>query len=105
LAPYALLPAAKTANSQALYGYGLNLHERMALVKAADAYVGSFDELGCTALVSGRPAVLLGGGTGEQPDRISRGDIAVWFPDPVEPTTLAKLVLQFLSRQIGPAKN
>jgi hypothetical protein len=105
LAPYALLPAVRAANSQALYGYGLNLHERMALVKAADVYVGSFDELGCASLVSGRPAVLLGGGTGEQPDRISRGDTAVWFPDPVEPTTLAKAVLQFLSRQIGPAEN
>jgi len=99
------LPTTKAANSQSLYGYGLNLHERMALVQAADAYVGSFDEVGCAALVSGRPAVLLGGGTGEQPDRISRGDIAVWFPDPVEPTTLAKAVLQFLSRQIGPAEN
>jgi hypothetical protein len=105
LAPYASPPTAGAANSQSLYGYGLNLHERMALVQAADAYVGSFNELGCAALVSGRPAVLLGGGTGEQPDRISRGDLAVWFPDPVEPTTLAKAVLQFLSRQLGPAEN
>ena len=105
LAPYASPPAARAANSQELYGYGLSLHERMALVQAADAYVGNFDELGCASLVSGRPAVLLGGGTGAQPDRISRGDTAVWFPDPVEPTTLAKAVLQFLSRQIGPAGN
>lgn len=105
LAPYASPPTAGAANSQSLYGYGLNLHERMALVQAADAYVGSFDELGCAALVSKRPAVLLGGGTGEQPDRISRGDAAVWFPGPVEPTTLAKAVLQFLSRQIGPSEN
>jgi hypothetical protein len=99
------LPTTKAANSQSLYGYGLNLHERMALVQAADAYVGSFDELGCAALVSKRPAVLLGGGTGEPPDHISRGDVAVWFPGPVEPTTLAKAVLQFLSRQIAPAEN
>jgi hypothetical protein len=105
LAPYGSSPTAGTANSQALYGYGLNLHERMALVHAADAYVGSFDELGCAALVSGRPAVLLGSGTGEQPDRISRGDRAVWFPGPVEPTTVARAVLQFLSRQIGPTEN
>jgi hypothetical protein len=99
------LPTTKAANILSLYGYGLNLHERMALVQAADAYVGSFDEVGCAALVSGRRAVLLGGGTDEQPDGISRGDIAVWFPDPVEPTTLAKAVLQFLSRQLGPAEN
>ena len=105
LVPYASPPTAGAANSQSLYGYGLNLHERMALVQTADAYVGSFDELGCTALLSKRPAVLLGGGTGEQPDGIRRGDIAVWFPGPVEPTTLAKAVLQFLSRQLVPGKN
>ena len=99
------LQTTKAANSQSLYGYGLNLHDRMALVQVADAYVGSFDELGCAALVSKRPAVLLGGGTGEQPDRIGRGDIAVWFPNPVEPTTLTKAVLQFLSRQLGSAEN
>jgi len=99
------LPTTKAANSQSLYGDGLNLHERMALVQAADAYVGSFDELGCAALVSGRLAVLLGGGTGEQPNCIRRDDIAVWFPGPVEPTTLAAVVLQFLSRHIGPAED
>jgi len=99
------LQTTKAANSQSLYGYGLNLHERMALVQTADAYLGTFDELGCAALISKRPAVLLGGGTGEQPDRIRRGDIAVWFPGPVEPTTLAKAVLQLWSHQIGPAEN
>jgi hypothetical protein len=94
----AALPTTKAANSQSLYGYGLNLHERMALVQVADAYVGSFDELGCAALVSKRPTVLLGGGTGERPDRINRGDVAVWFPGPVEPMTLAEAVRQFLPR-------
>jgi hypothetical protein len=105
LAPYASPPAAKAANSQSLYGYGLNLHERMALVQAADAYVGSFDEVGCAALVSGRPTVLLGGGNGEQPERISRGDMAVWFPRPLDQTALAKAVLQFLSSQLVPGEN
>jgi hypothetical protein len=105
LAPYASPPTAGAANSQSLYGYGLNLHERMALVQAADAYVGSFDELGCAALVSGRPAVLLGGGTGEQPDRIRRGDIAVWFPDPATTPELAEAVRQFLSRRLMPGEN
>jgi hypothetical protein len=105
LAPYAPPPAAKAANSQSLYGYGLNLHERMALAQAADAYVGSFDEVGCAALVSGRPTVLLGGGNGEQPERVSRGDMAVWFPRPPEPTALAKAVLQFLSSQLVRGEN
>jgi hypothetical protein len=105
LAPYASSLAARAANSQSLYGYGLNLHDRMALGQAADAYVGSFDEVGCAALVSGRPTVLLGGGNGEHPERFSRGDIAVWFPRPLEPTALAKAVLQFLSSQLVPGEN
>ena len=105
LAPYASLPAARAANNQSLYGYGLSLHERMALVQAADAYVGSFGELGCAALVSGRPAVLLGGGTGEQPDRISRGEISLWFPDQAATPELTEAVLQFLFRRLGPAEN
>lgn len=97
------LPTTKAANTLSLSGYGLNLHERLALVQATDAYVGSFDELGCAALMSKRPVVLLGGGTGEHPDPISRGEMAVWFPGPVEPTTLAKTVHQFLFRHVGPA--
>jgi hypothetical protein len=51
--------AALASNRQSLFGWGFNLHERMALVQAADAYVGVFDELGCVALLSGRPALLL----------------------------------------------
>jgi len=99
------LPTTKAANSQLLSSYGLNMHERMAVVQSADAYVGSFDELGCAVLVSKRPAVLFGGGTGEQPERVNGSERAMWFPGSVEPTTVAKTVLQFLSRQLVPGKN
>lgn len=92
----------RAANNQSFFGCGFNLHERMALIQAADAYVGSFDELGCTALICRRPAILLGGGAGEQPDRISRGEIAVWFPASVEPAALRNAVLQFLSHHFAP---
>lgn len=92
----------RAANNQSFFGCGFTLHERMALVQAADAYVGSFDELGCTALICKRPAILLGGGAGEQPDRISRGEIAVWFPASVEPAALRNAVLQFLSHHFAP---
>ena len=105
LATDAVPPSDGAANSQSLAGCGLSLHERLALAQATDAYVGSFDELGCAALVSGVPAVLLGGGTSEHPDRISHGDNAVWFPGPVEPTAAASAVLQFLSPRLGPAEN
>ena len=40
-------------------GYGLTLHERLAFVQAADAYVGRFDELGCAAVAGGRPVVVI----------------------------------------------
>lgn len=98
-----LTAALPTASGQSLYGCGLTLHERLALVQVADAYVGSFDEFGCAALVSERPAVLLGGGNGEHPDPISRGDAAVWFPGAVGPTTLAEAVLRLLSSHFGTA--
>lgn len=96
------LPTRKGGNIHSLHDYGLNLHERMAVVQSADAYVGSFDELGCAALVARHPAVLFGCGTGRLPDRISRGDKVIWFPDPVEQTMAAKMVLQFLSSQLEP---
>ena len=103
LAPPAPSPR-RAANYQSLYEHGLTLQERMALAQAADAYIGSFDELGCTALFSARLVILLGGGNGTQPDCISSGDIAVWFPVPAEPTTLAPAVVQVLSRKLAPVR-
>lgn len=99
-----VVPTRKAVNIQSLHDYGLNLHERMALVQAADVYVGSFDQLGCVALISKRPAVLFGGATGDEPYQVSRGDMAMWFPGSVEPTALARTVLQFLSLQVRPTE-
>jgi len=96
------LPTTKAANSQSLYDYGLNLHERMALVQAADAYVGSFDELGCTAVMSARPAVLLGGGTGSPPAHVRCDGNIVWFPGASEPALAVIAVLEFLCRHFAP---
>ena len=92
------LPVGSAANIQSFFGHGLTLHERMAIVQAADAYVGSFDELGCAAQMSSRPAVLLGGAGGDQPDRISRSEVALWFPGATDPLAMAEAALQFLSR-------
>jgi len=91
----------RAANNQSIFDHGFTMHERMALVQAADAYVGSFDEMGCTALISGRPAVLLGGGSSNWTNRTSRGEVAVWLPGPIEPAALVTEVLQFLSRLGG----
>jgi hypothetical protein len=74
----------------------------MALVEAADAYVGSFDELGCTAVMSARPAVLLGGGTGTPPAHVRCDGNIVWFPGASEPALAAIAVLEFLSRHFAP---
>lgn len=42
-----------------LADYGLTLHERLAFVQAADAYIGRFDELGCAAIAGERPVVVI----------------------------------------------
>ena len=89
------------ANNQSFFGWGFSLHERMALAQTADAYVGAFDELGCTAVISRRPAILLGGGSGVQLDPVSRGDIAMWLPGKPEPAEVIKIVLQFLSDRLA----
>jgi len=93
---------ARGVNIHSFVGHGLTLHERMALVEAADAYVGSFDELGCTAVMSARPAVLLGGGTGTPPAHVRCDGNIVWFPGASEPALAAIAVLEFLSRHFAP---
>ena len=90
----------RAANHRSIFGHGLSLHERMALASAADAYVGSFDEKGCAAVISGRPAILLGGSNGGRPELAGRGDTAVWLPGPVQPPEATNAVLQFLSRHL-----
>jgi len=90
------------ADILSLSDFGLNLHERMALARAADAYVGTFDVLGCSVLLSGRPTVLLGGDSGAQPDRISLGHNALCFPGPAPPAALTEAVLQFLRHHFVP---
>jgi hypothetical protein len=96
-----ILPGSPSAaaNVESLYGYGLTLHDRMALAQAADAYVGRFDEAGCAALFAGRPTVLIGGGDAADTDPLSRGDIALWLPDPSSPAIKAT-VLEFLRRHM-----
>jgi hypothetical protein len=91
-------PASTQApNYRSLFGQGLILHERMAVVCAADAYVGSFDELGCAAQMWHRPAVLLHGAAGERRGEAA-GDATLWLPESTEPAMLMQELLQFLSR-------
>jgi hypothetical protein len=45
-------------NIVAVAGHGFGLHERLALARAADLYVGRFDELAVAALVAGRPIAV-----------------------------------------------
>lgn len=88
-------------NIHSLLQFGLTLHERMALAQSVDAYVGSFDELGCAAVMSARTAVLFGGGIGGAPARIDWGDAAVWYPIPEDPMALTEAVVQCLSRRLA----
>ncbi len=63
---------ASIGGAVALDGFGLTLHERLALAGAADAYVGRFDELGGAAVLAGRTAVLIGGGDAGPNEWLSR---------------------------------
>ena len=87
----------KIGNYRSLFGHGLILHERMAVVRAADAYVGSFDELGCAALFSSIPAILLHGAAGERRGQLVRDELE-WLPESIEPAMLMQQLLRFLSR-------
>ena len=88
------------ANVTSLADYGLTLHERLAFLQAADAYVGSFDELGSAAIVGGRPGVLVGGGDrGSDALRIlGPASRTVWFPWPAGPA-VAKWATEILRRR------
>ena len=69
----------------------------MALVGTADAYIGAFDELGCTAVISGRPAVLIGGDATTSPERRTFADRVIWLAGPHDAPAVQKEALQFLA--------
>jgi hypothetical protein len=89
-----LRPAPRGANVTSLATCGLTLHERLAIAQAADAYIGSFDELGGAAIIGGRPGALVGAGPDENDDAhalsiLGHGARLVWFPTPAEQTVAA----------------
>jgi O-antigen/teichoic acid export membrane protein len=91
-----------SSNVLSIYDHGLNMHERLAIVEAVDAYVGCFDAFGCTALSCDRPSILLGGGqSGDQPSRIDSGDSVVWFTDSTGPVEAADRIVEFLRHRLG----
>jgi hypothetical protein len=87
-----------------LADYGLTLHERLAFLQAADGYVGRFDELGSTAIMGGRPAVLVGGGdsASETSRVLGPASRTMWFPGSPGPE-VAEEIAEFLKalRRIG----
>ena len=80
--------------------FGFSLHERLAFVQAADAYVGVFDEHACAAVAAERPCVLLGGVDDERagPPVPSDGRGVVWLSRPYDLHTATPLVASFLRR-------
>src|SRR5207244_2046020 len=93
-------PAPDGANIVAIGEFGFSLHERLALVQAADAYVGVFDEHACAAVAAARPCVLLGGVEDERarpPVPSERGGV-VWLSRPYDVPTATPLVAGFLRR-------
>ena len=85
-------------NLDAVAGWGLTLHERLALAADTDAYIGSFDPLAAAALIAGRPAVLLGGDPLATPARPGGGAGAIWIADISDPAMVTRAVLEFLGR-------
>jgi hypothetical protein len=81
-------------------GCGLDLHQRMAMVQASDAYVGNFDELGCAAAAFGKPCVLFGQFPGSSAGRIECGVSVVLYPDGEKAEAIAEGTIQFLRRHL-----
>jgi hypothetical protein len=65
-------------NLVALHSWGFNLHERMALVCGADAYVGRPDVLAAVAVMAGRPTVLIADAPEVSGLREARGGRVLW---------------------------
>lgn len=65
-------------NLVALHSWGFNLHERMALVCGADAYVGRLDALAAVAVMAGRPTVLVADAPEVSGLREARGGRVLW---------------------------
>jgi hypothetical protein len=80
--------------------FGFSLHERLAFVQAADAYVGIFDEHACAAVAAERPCVLLGGVEDERPGPPvpSDGRGVMWLSRPYDVHIATPLVASFLRR-------
>jgi hypothetical protein len=92
--------APEGASIVAVGEFGFSLHERLAFVQAADAYVGVFDEHACAAVAAKRPCVLLGGVDDERagPPVPSDGRGVVWLSRPYDVHTATPLVASFLRR-------
>jgi hypothetical protein len=65
-------------NLVALHSWGFNLHERMALVCGADAYVGRLDALAAVAVMAGRPTFLVADAPEVSGPREARGGRVLW---------------------------
>ena len=93
-------PAPEGASIVAVGEFGFSLHERLAFVQAADAYVGVFDEHACAAVAAERPCVLLGGVDDERAGLPvpSDGRGVVWLSRPYDVRTATPLVASFLRR-------
>lgn len=87
-----------SANFLLVGDLGLTRHERLALVGAADVYVGRFDELGVAALLASIPTVLLGAGPAEADQDLAAEGRTLWLAGRPGPDDVGRVV-QFVDRQ------
>lgn len=79
-----------------LHRFGLTLHERMAVVQAADLYVGAFDLLAVAAVAADRDLLVYGAEDGVETkvadaQPVLRRPGAVWYPRPADETVFVEI--------------
>ena len=82
-----------------LHSWGFSLHERMALVRGADVYIGRLDVLAAVAVMAGRPTVLLADPREENGPREAGGGRVLWVP--AETAALVQGLRGFLDRLVA----
>jgi len=89
-------------NVVAAGGWALTLHERIAMVQEADAYIGRLDALGCAALLAGRPSILVGG-LDDAASELIQGHAATWLPSGHSSAAMASALARLAKLQMRTA--
>ncbi|MEX2528448.1 MAG: hypothetical protein WEA09_12490 [Gemmatimonadota bacterium] len=79
-----------------IHTWGFSLHERMALARGTDAYLGHLDVLAAMAVMAGRPTALIAEPGEEDGPPEADGERVLWVP--AETSALVKALHGFVDR-------